>query len=555
MAGQLVSLSDANAGWGTISYGSFTFPGIREAFSLRGEYVWDAAHRVIKYTRYHLRIHFFATHAAGSHAAAMVTLQRALALPRQTLTLSGMAFGTWTISGLNDLEFGVKPLGLETTQIGMLTHECVWECTFAIKDAASTPGAFQEFCYECDFAYDEAGLCTRTIAGFLEAFMVAPSVGTSIADTVDRYRDQIRVAVPVGFRRGSRNFKVSMDRRRLDFSIIDRQLDAEAPPPNCLRCDLDYEIESQPPGFARYTATLAGSIEVPSGLAPVRAAEAFMRVFIDRQQKLSRAVGNGGVAFPVKIRFGRGMGSRESRFGVSWMVTGCLDDLLQQGGIWEPITGVNWAAWAQTMAEAWGNRGTSNLMFSPTWDALVDVSRAGNLPQIQSVGVERAPWASGSSIFSCKDIPPEASWLFYENTLVPLREQRSVTHYPLEQYKPPSVADASVAGLKGVIMALRQSGTASNVTQYQGSPVDGILMRGKSMRFHHEPAIPRLVSVAGKRVQEVKTVYEGPKAVACIFGCTIYTARWAILYRLVDGYLGDIPELENPALCCADHVK
>lgn len=107
-------------------------------------------------------------------------------------------------------------------------------------------------------------------------------------------------------------------------------------------------------------------------------------------------------------------------------------------------------------------------------------------------------------------------------------------------------------------MAQQISAANTMVVQHQGPPEDLLLMKGKALRIGDPknkntwPTVPKLVSVAGKRVEEVKVRTDGPKALACFFGWTVYGVRWAILYRVLDGYLFEIPVQKNPALCCED---
>lgn len=560
----LVNLSDAAAGWGVTYYNGYTFPGLRQV-KLAGEMIYDQANRVVELTRYKLRLVFYAKHSSSSaHAAGMEQLRQLLQEPGGVLRVTGQGFGDIYINDAAagaanryDVEFGPRPANLEMTQIGMLCHECSWECAFSVKEGftagAGAAAAISAFNYGMDFDFDDAGILTRTVAGYLQIHIPRTPGSRTVVSSADFYRGQLRLPIPAGFRRTARRFSLSQDRRRLDFSFSDRQLDGEAPLPNALKSDLDYTIESVPPGFAKFQASLGGSIEVPVGTPPIRAAEVFMLIFADKQKKLSSAVKGSGIVIPTRISFGRPIGSRVSQFDVQWMVTGCLDDLLKNGGIWDPVSGAAWAAWAQSMAAAWGtsnaNMGPTGLAYSSSLDVLVDLNYGAALPAMGAGATDANASAEGSKVFTF-DVPAEQSWLYYENTLVAQRAQNYRTHTPIEEFSAavqstwnPAVEEGAAFGNAG--------STLTSVTQYQGRPTDLILMKGKAMRLQHQPSIPRLVSVAGKQVVECKTVYEGPKIVGCIFGKKVYTSRWAILYRLREGYIGPIPEQPNPSLCCA----
>ncbi len=557
----LVNLTDSNAGWGTITYNGYTFTGLRDV-KLSGTPVYDSSARVVVSTRWRLLIHFFPVDASeGAHSLAMKDARYRLQEAGQGLLVTGMGFSDIAVNvpaqafNRNDVAFGPKPGELVINQIGMIGAECYWDCTFEVKEGLGTQGNLAAFNYSVDYSIDEAGLTTRTLAGYLQITLARTPGQITVASSADAYRTQIVVDPPTGFRRGERRFLLSQDKARLDFSFTDRQLEAEAPPANCLFCDLDYEIASQPPGFARFTASLSGSITVPSGVPPIRAAEGFMQVFTDKQSKLAASVTGHGTAIPTQIRFSRPTGSRTSSFSANWLVTGCLNDLLANGGIWEPVAGVNWSAWAESMKNsgAWGNRGTAGLAYNVANDALIDLNVVGPIVPYQETATDAAVFTSGTSVFSWASIPAEASFLFYENRLAPVRDHNSATHRLAESYGPGELSAHDPRTTTGVNMAQPVStGTSSTTTQYRGRPKDYILMTGKCMRIQHVPAVPSLTAVAGLAVQEVSVRIDGPKVVACIFGAKVYTLRWAILYRLTEGYLSSIPALANTALCCAD---
>ncbi|MGE3410123.1 MAG: hypothetical protein AB7I37_25290 [Pirellulales bacterium] len=562
----LAALSDNDAGWGTITYNSFTFPGLRDV-KLTGKPEYDQAGRAVIYTVYTLRVHCFVTGGSeATHRADMVTLRQKLQDPGQTLVYSGQGVGDIQVNGggatHTDVQWGPKPQVVEFIQIGTLTTEVIWECSFAIKEGATSLASnLAAFCYAIDWDYDEAGSCTRVINGYVQIAQTRSGGGRTITTSAESYRHSLRVSIPNGFRRGPRRFSLSHDRNRLDFSITDIQLEAEAPPTGALRAELDYEIESNPPGFAQYTATLAGTIETPPGVPTIRAGEIFVRVMLDKFRKLKAAARSGAV-IPLRLRFGRTLGTRQSRFGIAWLVTGCLDNLLRDGGIWQPLDGESYTVWWSAMQAAgvFSNSGSSSLFFIPSEDAVVDLagsqSNGSALPFMGGGGGFNPDSATASAEFGLGDLQKENSWLSFENRLKVMREHAVILHHAAEQFLPGTLAAGNIATDTGVSMAVSVSGEGSaHVAQYQGTPRDLILMQGKGMRINPKgkdwlPAVPRLVSVRGIPVEEVKVVTDGPKAIACFFGATVYSLRWAVLYRLRSGYLNQIPSMENPALCC-----
>lgn len=555
----LVNLSDAQAGWGTISYNGYTFPGLRNV-SLTSEQVYDRAERVVMFTRYTAKIHFFVVDDdAGTHETTMIGLRRMLTEPGKTLVFADQGVGDIQINGAGatrtDVEWGPKPRVLDTTQIGGVCTEVTWECTFTLKESLGAQGPIAAFNYTVDWSINAAGGSTRTITGYLKITQTRQGGAKNyVGITADTYRDWIRVLIPPGMQRRERQFRLSEDRNTLDFTIVDVQLEAEAPPDGVLRAELDYDIRSIPPGFARYVATLSGTIETPQGAPTIRAGKAFVRILIDKFAKLKQATGNQGTVIPLAVAFGRTLGTRLSTFSMSWTVQGCLDDLLRRGGIWERVSGSSWQSWANSMREGrtWDNRGQAVLAYNRSSDALIDLEWTGGLPPIADSGGTLPPEETGSHIFSLDGITKGNSWVAFENTIRAYRDYNSSAHRFQTGFSPREITEGDIATQEGVTMAQQISGAPPMVVQHDAPPTEYILMYGKAMRIKYHPSVPRLVTIGGKKVEEVKVRTDGPTVVACYFGESLYVVRWAILYRVVGGHLDKIPVKKNPALCCGD---
>lgn len=543
----LVNLSDAAAGWGTITYNGYTFPGIRDV-QVYGEPVYDKAGRTIVEMIYTARIHWFISSAdAAAHVTAMYAMQRQLGEAGQAFTMSGLATGyVFT----QDMQWGPKPGPIQMTQIGDIAHELTWEVKYAIKITTGSYGLFKSFNYSVEWNYDDDGLATRVISGTYEIVAFRNAGGRTVSISADRYRDQLVCYTPPGFRKGPRKFRLSDDRTAMDFTFVDRQLDAEAPPPGAVKCELDYDIENVGIGFAQFIATLSGVITVPQGTPTAVAAQAFISIMADKIAKLKKA---GEQVIPLRLRMGRSLGTRRSQFSAAWKVTGCID-LFTQGGIWEDITASNWQNWAKSMEVAWSNRGNSNLYFNESSDAIIDVGYSGNLPQLGTGGGVNLPQPPKNGHIFEINVNEKNSWLEYKNTLKAQRSYRLIEHEPAVE----STTSSGAAG-PGVRFPPVVASVGATV-QTQGPPQDYILMHGKGLRIAGKdkkfmPEVPKLLTIGGKRVVEVKVVTDGPTLVACFFGSPVYSLRWAILYRVVDGYIGDIPERKNPVLCCDDEAE
>lgn len=549
-------LSDAAAGCGTISYNGVSTPPLRK-FSLVGDYIYDDANRTVVCVEYTLDVSWFVWAATEDAQSALIAnIRQKLKTPGQTLLMSNLGLGDIQVNGVGnthrDLDWGPRPVRLEFSQPAPCATEVHWSCKFRIAECSA--GDILAWNYEVTFSADEAGLWTRTITGYLQIPMRRPvDGGRSLNTSADAYRDRIRVQVPRGFRRAGQVYPLSKDKGRSDFLIIDTQLDGDPLPENIIRGDLEYTIESTGFGFQRWVATLSGYLEVAPGKPTSRAARMFLLIALDKLQKLRSKAGKDKLVLPDRIRMGTRLFGRQSSFSISFAIITCIDDIIKNGGIWEPVTANTYEKWAASMQEAWGVRGTAGLAYNPTQDAIVDLCANTSLPQIGSDG-PTVPHESDSGVFGAGQITPENSWLTFENTLRAYRLQDSVQHKVADGYTPGDAPLRNDNFAKATTMSM--SATVSpgtqrkDVTQYQAGPTEYILMQGKALRIKYPVAIPRLLFVNGKEVEVVKEVIDGPKTVGCFFDAPVYQARWAIIYRLKSGYISELKARKNPSICC-----
>jgi hypothetical protein len=282
---------------------------------------------------------------------------------------------------------------------------------------------------------------------------------------------------------------------------------------------------------------------------------AFVMLMLDKWAKLNDAAGPKGTVFPDRMRFSSKPLTRRSDFAVSFRITACLDDVLKKGGLWDPLP-TSWSAWSLSMQDAWSQRGAANLAYNPTSDAIIDLCTSDSIPAHADNGGSSDPKADVSKKFTLQNIAKERSWLAYENSLSVDRTQNKTNHKVSDGYVPAALSALAGSGLLGsagskLSSVISAGQPKKDVTQYQAAPTEYILMQGKAMRIAHIPAVPSLVSIGGKAVEVVKETIDGPKTVACFLDTPVYLVRWAILYRLKDGYMtSDIPVKRNLALCC-----
>lgn len=558
-------LTPAEAGSGSITYGGITFSQFMR-FSLSGVDEYDDAGRMVKWTRYTLIVNdlIYATDETSA-ASLMKSAEELLNTPGLDLVLTGLdlvltglGLGEKLISSRRnrpgvthyDLDSGPLPQGLQINSIGVLAHEIIWTVTFAVKDFQSQNGPTGSIVaagHESTWSIDQ-GLTTRVVQGYVQIAALRSQTGAGIFNHahMPQYRNAIQVLLPEGFGRVAFQTNLTMDKSRLNYTVVDRQLEGQPLPAGCMQCDADYSVQNTNAGFAQFAATLSASITVAPDRPPILAAEVFMRLYLTKLTALRSKLQPKDSIIPKSIRFSHSIFSRRSAFSVSWIVTACLDDLLRKGGIWDPV-GTSWQEWARSMDKAWSITGTAGLSYNANSDALIDTHYTSALPPIRDDGGFRQLSSSSSSVLSLT-VTKENSWLAFENRLVADREEEVAVHKPAERYTPPAANESSGDTGKTSLPKITDQPTAT--LQVRGKPTDRVTMIGFATRIEFEPTVPDLVGFKGKKCTPIKTIVDGPKVIACLLGKKVYQTRWRIDYFVDGGYVSDLPPQKNPLLCC-----
>lgn len=196
-----------------------------------------------------------------------------------------------------DVAWGPTPLGFSAKPIA----DCLgWEVTWGLKvclpdcNDAVYQDAIMSFCYDVDYSTDYGGYTTRTIRGYIEVPMTRDSQGDRKVrhKTADDFRDSIIVQVPVGFRdAGGGSFRLSKDRRRLDFQFVHEQLPGIVPPLGVLKCSMSMKTQNVKRGsFVQWLFTISAEYEMAYGRFQQAAAVHFRRVVANRIVRLTRGV-------------------------------------------------------------------------------------------------------------------------------------------------------------------------------------------------------------------------------------------------------------------------
>ena len=529
----MTALKDDAVSAGVIAYNGFTFPNPRNV-KVRGTPVYDEAGRAVIYVAYTLSVHTIVWASASSAAPVADTanylenLRTRLFKPGQSLTLTNIGFGDLSLNSVDeDVAWGPKPRVCEFEPIaGLAAWDLNWTVEFSLPECGSlhSPAALLALNYEIVYSSNERGFSTRTVSGYAELPRTRNADGGRLSsNSTDFVWDRINVTLPPGFIRKTNQRRVSKDKRRLDFVIVDEELMSLPWPAGIVGGDIEYGVENVNIGFAQHVGSLSGSLETAPDKPVSLAAQVFVNIALAKIQELRASVGGNASVIVQKLRLQRGLFSRRSTFGASFLVTGTIGSMLGKSGVWTPVAGTDYQQWAASMKALWSGRGKAGLR-SGVNDVIIDICGGATGFTIDDGGGSQEPPPYEPTVtFDC-NVTSANSWLAYENAVRGNRSQEVAVHKYAQPYQ------NATASMSGVSLGPSTTGLP-DVIQYQSLPSDRVLLVGRALRIDFVPDVPALVSVQGQAAIEIDRNVE-VKKVADFLGCKLYFARWSILYRL-----------------------
>lgn len=555
------AVKDATTGFGVIRYNGYEFGPLRKA-TIEIRNVTDDADVTVIYSTYVLRVQAI-VHATTTDEtqAKQATLQAALNKAGGRLEIQDIGFFTdidTAAGGVTpEVAGGPRPRVISAKPIGGdLSWEVIWAVEFSLNPCAQGGNVFSAFNWDVFYSIDDRGFTTRRISGYFEIAQNRNSggtIGTTHTKNLETFWDNVEFTIPFAFKRLTNDRHYTADRRRCDFLIVDEELRDKVYPEGIVAADVDYDFENIPPGFIRWNATLAGTMEVAPGYSNSIAGQKFFLILFDRLAKLrASAEAQGGLVLPQRIRFGTKLFRRESRFAVSFMLVACLDDLVGRSGVWSQLEG-DYTTWKASLDAVgiWGKRGRYQLRHNLSDDVIVDLcSGTSQLSIGNDTGNLQNIDGEFTASMSCVAVTAERSWLSYRNRIRVIAEQKGNVHVPTQHWEGIDLNSTPVQVGQELLIGMgvpRRQQSRELILQYEGPSEDLIVMQGDSLRLNLASDIPKLISVGGVEVEQLSQNVDS-EPIANFFGCPVYLTRWAILYR-AKGPIAKFEPSKNKTLC------
>lgn len=592
---------------GTCTYNGTAFNTLYKS-RISSRPVLDEARRTVIYVEHTLDVEGYII--AQPTDPSMTAIRKSLMAVGGALTYKNKGFGDLVVNGtspVRDACWGPIPELLDFVPLGgdCNAARVHWRCVTRIPecDFARYRFALLAYNYEQDWAIDGDGYTTIRMTGYLEIPMTRLGVNVrTIPDTADRYREAIRPEVPLGYQRTTQEFKLSKDKRRLDFSFVDTEIPRPLPD-GCTKIEASHTVETSlhGEGLKVWTITLEATITLAAGLPKSLALAAFLLILASRVRGPYLA----GIAaqrrltlIPQSMRFQDDVFGRTSRFYIKMRNVNALtvQQILTQSGMWQPIEGTGFQRWRSSLQNtAFNVRGAAGAFASNFDDAIIDlclgvprlpgsaalrtwpgnnddrgqgnrvISRpvsghAGNLINVRfpsNPGGRDDGFGFINTII--EGLSPERSFIRYEPRLRLHETDKLIEHKPLPRQPAPD-PDAGAGGdfdtsdASSTAQATGQPGSQSGYELYptpkyqQGAaPTRRVIFSGLAERIGWRVPPPELRELDGVKLREVSRDIEEPTT-GSIGDIRIFGLVWTIVYALEGPLPNGLPFLGNPVL-------
>ena len=379
---------------GTLSYNGITWDGyVQTRVDIKP--IPDTAGRVTKMVEYKIHIAGWITgSAAGDADTALTNMRRLLTIRGGVLRFQTRGLGNIVVndaSGVYDLNLGPVPELLEWKPVGgapgspptVYTEFTV--TTWICPQPGQTAHDLLELCYDVTYSIDQDGLHTITVNGDLE-IPLSGKRDFLLLTNADNFRERINFDTPVGFQRVKQDYKLSMDRKRLEFSIQDKEL--AVPLPNGVTAiDVRHRVSGKRSAgaFQNWTHTISGMIRSNPIWGKYNSLHKFFLIAFSRITWAQRTRNSGSAGIrpnaPVYIEsldIEEELFTHATRFTLTYMQMGApLDTILRSSGLWRPIKGPDYGGtfqkWTDSLKDSSHHiRGNLRVAYLSSEDTIVN---------------------------------------------------------------------------------------------------------------------------------------------------------------------------------------
>ena len=553
---------------GLLSYNGYTFSGERNVtVETRPQY--DEAGRVQIYVVTTLRV--TATIALDPNTNTTLDSIRCLLTESGGLLLySGDGFGVLNVNTPNnpDVNWGPKPQVLAWQPTGSARAcEIEWEveCCTACCAQFNANALVMAFNYSVSFARNKFGDVTRTVSGHIIVSSIRLPGQRTVSRSADDAINLIQVVAPIGFSRTKFDRTLSLDKSRMDFTIVDEQIySRNAYPRFCIEISASQSVEFARANGVSVRSSMSMDITVQRESPRFTAWHVFLFILDERIQIAKR---NGMTVLIESVSAEEDIFGFSGRFRANFrIITGTEEagfkdvfkDMVYKTGMFRNVS-TDWALWRDSLATSMFNTlGTSGLRMLPGQDSIVNLC-SGNDFVLRLGATELPPAATNDTeVPKITNVapPPEKSYIHYDTSITLDSVMPTTTHSPLQAQSPdttfvdfvsPGAAESasivqpfSLKGLGSSGIGGGLVGGLSNTIQTRGEGRHIVRTSGTAIRAGHPIPRPGSGNFFGRVAKLTGSAFVH-LAPTNVFGVLFHSMKWDAEYTLDGPPQGVVP--------------
>jgi hypothetical protein len=470
-----------------------------------------------------------------------------------------------------DLDNGPKPGPLYMNPLGSLCWEVNWSVTFFVSECNANPlvtGSpsdpkfpIIEKVISVSWSNDFEGITTRIIEGFITipSYRMRDNLSKKVLARAEQTRGQIIALVPPLFKRVQNTWAESPDKRRLTFSIVDKQLPGDQYPNDVTLASGSFTFSSGgkdiAPAMASGLFTIEATFKVKPGAPRNLAAVLFFQLALSKQIEIQTLLNQyhaqdpnnvpPGVIIPAEFVMSNRKfdDARVSSFRMSWNVTQRFWELIKATDVFAPVHQYipnTYTQWANSMNNVWNNRGILGIQGNVS-DQELQIVDVCDQPANQTIGASTVGTPISGSLnlpsLTCPEIPPDGGWIFVHMTVDIYKDHQLVQHLRAVDFVPYNNYEVENPTMEGEPIKL--GGPTYNLTndqkhieEYAGAPVNVVVLKYRAARYKYTPAMPEIKTIDGMIAIETAASISAPVRTGDTFGCPIYGLSGYRIYRV-----------------------
>lgn len=530
---------------GEFSYNGYTFGGATHV-QVSVEPIYDDHERTVVAQRHRITVLAIVQDVTDLDSE-VEGMRRKLMRPGGNLTFKNKGFGDdikirsggFAAGGVtSDINNGPNPQAFDWRPLGSnLAAEVRYIVEFEVAYCARTnprSSGVMAVNWGASYSVDIHGDTTRVLSGYLQVVMPARATA---ADTADRYREMFAPQGIPGFHR-TQSWTLSTDRRRLSFTITDKQI----PSPNAFPRNLTDVQASQRFSFARgdkgfrRESTISMRASVRAGINGAQAWIAFLAIV---RQRIAWAQRKGLQPFLESLDIDESIFGRDHSMSVSFKYLRSIRQIISGTGLFQPI-GTDWNQWLVSMNRTMLDpRGHGQLRDLASDDVVIDLCQPSQpiYPNNRHFKVLTPPPVTNGSRTEIKNRAPDPrrSWVDYKNYVMPTTE-RPVTRQSILQspsadngFAPMPTAENDEIGNIPFQMENPNSARVDDVIQQGGESRHTIRYAGMAERAGYQIPRPKVLQIGSQTAHEIQGKFV-QYHVGDSFGVPVFKAAWVLDY-------------------------